>query len=317
MRCDACGLGYLAERPAAEDVSRYYPDDAYYAYRKPVPHSLFEQGTAVSSAWYFLKRSVLAHRYGYRHLGGSGALAAVLDSPFSGSLRRKATFGLDVLLHPFVEDGALLEVGCGSGMYLDLMRALGWKHVVGVDFSEKAVRQARDVLGLDVRLGELQAVGLESQAFDAVSVSHTLEHVADPVAFLGEIRRVMRPGGRLAVVVPNLESLCARRFGACWVGLDPPRHLADFTSRSLATAFARAGLAVESIRTTARTAYDTALFSAARRAGDRRLGMGISRDGFGFRQRVQARTLAAWEKMACAMGRPRGEEIVAVARNSA
>jgi 2-polyprenyl-3-methyl-5-hydroxy-6-metoxy-1,4-benzoquinol methylase len=88
------------------------------------------------------------------------------------------------LLHPYVEGGSLLEVGCGSGRYLDLMRALGWKRVVGVDFSAKAVEQAKDTLGLEVYCGELRDVVLEPESFDAVSLSHTLEHVPDPIDFL-------------------------------------------------------------------------------------------------------------------------------------
>lgn len=317
VRCRDCGVGYLAERPVREDLHLYYPDDAYYAYRKPAPYSLFRRKDLVAAAWYLAKRSVLAHQYGFRHLGGSPLLAALLRLPLLGELHRKATFELGVLLHPFVEDGALLEVGCGAGMYLDLMRALGWKTVVGVDFSRKAVEQARGVLGLEVHCGDLSTVALEGGRFDAVSLSHTLEHVPDPIQFLAEIRRVMKPGARLAVVVPNSESLCARVFGGFWLGYEPPRHLVDFTRDSLRQALERAGLAVESLTTSPRGGAQVALFSQSRRRGDPRSVYTDATHRFPMRRRLAALALGLRERLECALGMPAGEELVVVARRPA
>jgi SAM-dependent methyltransferase len=314
VRCEDCGLGYLAERPVPEDLHLYYPDDAYYAYRKPAPYSLFERKDLAAAAWYFTKKSVLAHQYRYRHLGGSRALAALMRLPVLGGLHRKATFELGVLLHPYVDDGALLEVGCGAGMYLDLMRALGWRTVVGVDFSRKAVEQARSVLALDVRCGDPAQVGLEAGRFDAVSLSHTLEHVPDPVAFVTEIRRVMKPGARLAVVVPNSESLGARVFGGFWLGFEPPRHLVDFTRGSLRLTLERGGLAVESITTSPRGGSQVALFSDSRRSGIPHSVYTGATHRFPLRRRLRAMRLGLQEWLECALGRPAGEEIVAVAR---
>lgn len=317
VRCEGCGLGYLSERPVREDLHLYYPDDAYYAYRKPARYSLFWREGVLASAWYLTKKSVLAHQYRYRHLGGSRLLGALLRLPASAWLHRKATFDLNVLLHPFVENGALLEVGCGAGMYLDLMRALGWKTVVGVDFSAKATGQARDVLGLEVHCGDLAEVGLEAERFDAVSLSHTLEHVPDPVAFLAEIRRVMKPGGRLAIVVPNMGSLCARVFGRFWLGLEPPRHVVDFTRDSLRLALERAGLVVETLATNPRGGSQVALFSHSRRSGDRHSVYTNAQHRFPLHRRLRALAVGLRERFECALGRPAGEEVLAVARRPA
>src|SRR6185503_15625723 len=164
--------------------------------------------------------------------------------------------------------GSLLEVGCASGMYLDLMRALGWKRVVGIDISQRAIEQARNDLKLEAYCGELKDVCLDEESFDAVSLSHTLEHVSDPVGFLRETYRVMKPGARLAIVVPNVESLSARVFGRDWFHLDAPRHMVNFTRHSLRVTLERAGFRVESLKTNPRMSYQTALFSYSRRAGD-------------------------------------------------
>jgi SAM-dependent methyltransferase len=316
VRCTGCGLSYLRERPSPAALAGFYPDGAYYAYKTPAAHSLFARRGVLASFWYAAKGSVLAERYNYRHLAPRRMPSALAWVPLPARLHDRLTHELDVLLHPFVPGGSLLEVGCGAGKYLDLMRALGWPRVAGVDFSARAVAQARDVLGLEVYCGELPEQRFPADTFDAVSLSHTLEHVADPVGLLSEIRRVLKPGGRLAVVVPNAESLGARVFREYCVLLDPPRHLVNFTKRSLALAFAHAGLDLERLTTSPRGAYQVALFSDSRKAGDPPAVYTNDKHRFALDRRLKAAALAAWEHALCAVGRPAGEELMAVGRKA-
>ena len=60
-------------------------------------------------------------------------------------------------------------------------------------------------------------------------MSHTLEHVDDPTAVLAEVRRVVRPGGRIVIVVPNVRSLTSRILREHWLGIDTPRHLVNLS----------------------------------------------------------------------------------------
>ncbi len=310
-RCDECGIVYLKERPDARSINFYYPADSYYAYKPPAAYSLFLRGDSLAAIWYAIKKSILSADYNYKHFGGKKIISLLARLPL---VRNHATFELDALLHPYVESGSLLEVGCASGMYLDLMRALGWKRVVGIDISRRAIEQARDELKLEAYCGELKDACLDEESFDAVSLSHTLEHVSDPVGFLRETHRVMKPEARLAIIVPNVESLCARVFGQDWFHLDAPRHMVNFTRRSLRVALERAGFRVESLRTNPRMSYQTAQFSYGRRAGDDH---SIYTDGahrFAFSRRARALLLSFRERIACAVGLPAGEEIIAVAR---
>jgi 2-polyprenyl-3-methyl-5-hydroxy-6-metoxy-1,4-benzoquinol methylase len=313
VQCANCSLIYISERPTARAIGAYYPAD-YYAYKPPAAYSLFERQDARAALWYAVKKSILAHQYGYRHFGGSRLLAAIMRLPLFARVRRQATFDLSALLHPFVEEGSLLEVGCGSGMYLDLMRALGWRRVVGVDISAPAIARAKETLGLEAYSGELRDVGFDDESFDAVSLSHVLEHVAEPMAFLAELRRIVKPNGRIAIIVPNAESLAARRFGADWFHLDAPRHMVNFTRHSLGLALARAGFHVEKLLTTPRMSYVTTLFSDSRRAGARRSIYTDANHRFPMALRMRARLLTMIEHMQCAVGRPAGEELIAVAR---
>lgn len=100
---------------------------------------------------------------------------------------------------------------------------------------------AREVLGIPVHIGSLEALGLPAESFDAVTLWHVLEHVATPASLLEAIWRVLRPGGALLVSVPNFDSPEARATGPGWFHLDVPRHLVHFTPETLDMTLRAAG----------------------------------------------------------------------------
>jgi len=308
VRCKACGLVYVEDRPSDAALRSFYPSGSYYAYKPPVPYALFESRALPAQLWYPIKRSVLAWDFGYEHLGGHRSLAVCLRLPFLHWLRRRATFRLDVLLPRYVKNGSLLEVGCGSGMYLALMKALGWKHVVGVDINQEALERARQVLDVEVHCGSLPALKLAAGSFDAVSLSHTLEHVGDPVALLTEIHRLLKPGGQLAIIVPNIDSLSSRAYGVHWFHLDVPRHLVSFNRRTLSAAVTQAGFTVKSLGSSPQSAYVLTLLSLNRRAGIPHSDRVEVRFPATFHARAALISLRAW--LACGLGRTAGEELL-------
>jgi 2-polyprenyl-3-methyl-5-hydroxy-6-metoxy-1,4-benzoquinol methylase len=137
--------------------------------------------------------------------------------------------------------GQVLDVGCGPGRFLDHMRRRGWE-TRGTERSADAARQARDVLGLDVRAQELEEVVAEGISYDAVVLWHVAEHVHDPATTLRHIARLLRPGGVLLVAVPNFGSPEAKIGKAGWFHLDVPRHLFHFTPVTLMNLLSDAGL---------------------------------------------------------------------------
>src|SRR5204863_6678744 len=109
-----------------------------------------------------------------------------------------------------------------------------------------AVARGQEV---DAREGTLESVDFGQGSFDAVVMRHSLEHVPGPMADLGRVFRLLRPGGLLAISVPNFDSWERRRFGSAWFHLDLPRHRTHFTPYSLRLALSTSGFDVLSVET--------------------------------------------------------------------
>ena len=144
-----------------------------------------------------------------------------------------------------VPAGRLLDVGCGKGRFLAAARDAGWQ-VMGVEFEPTSAAAARHNHGVEVVPGDFLKVPLDGD-FDVVTMWHVLEHLPDPAAAVARAVELLRPGGRLVLSVPNIDSLQARFGGEQWFHLDLPRHLFHFGPRSLSALAERAGLRVERI----------------------------------------------------------------------
>jgi SAM-dependent methyltransferase len=165
--------------------------------------------------------------------------------------------------------GRLLDVGCGNGQFLALMRNEGWD-VEGQEVDPRAAESALRTYGIRVRVGRLEAIGYPDDNFDAVVLNHVIEHVHDPVEILRECRRILRPGGSVVAVTPNVESFGHRYFRSCYRDLDPPRHIYLFTQRTLQRIAREAGFANSQVRSAALDiVYDVAVGS-----------LDIKRDGY-------------------------------------
>jgi len=125
--------------------------------------------------------------------------------------------------------GRILDVGCGSGLFLRALDGKAWQRF-GVETGAEASNLAAAVLGSDRILnGGLIEAQLESATFDVVAFWSALEHMNHPRSNLLEARRLLKPGGTVIVQVPNASSYQARMFKERWFALDVPRHRYHFS----------------------------------------------------------------------------------------
>ena len=128
--------------------------------------------------------------------------------------------------------GPVLDVGCGGGLFPRLLSERGYR-AFGIDYSPQAAHVAWSLNGVPAACCELPAAPFAPGAFAAITMFHVLEHLYDPASYIQAAHRLLRPGGRLIVQVPNAASWQFLLFGENWNGLDVPRHLVDFRARDL------------------------------------------------------------------------------------
>ena len=205
VRCDACGLLRLDPKPPPEELGRYYPDNYWFAPDQSAASRLEEA---------------------YRRL----------------VLRDHVQFVSQALADSTAR-GPLLDVGCGGGLFLGMMRERGLR-VVGLDNSREAAGIAWRRQQVPAVAGDLERAPLRAGSFAGLTMFHVMEHLYDPRGYLCAARALLAPDGRLVVQVPNAASWQARLLGSAWNGADIPRHLTDFRARDLEKMIEGAGFEV-------------------------------------------------------------------------
>jgi len=291
-----CGALWLDPAPHPDDLAEVYKD--YYTHNLVSDEPL---GFRAS-----VKDAFAARTLGYEGVQTRGARLASLLYVFSPRRSEWALYKRFYL--PWVKDGRLLEIGCGSGAQLAGMARLGWQ-ATGLDFDPRAVEAARQ-RGLKVEIGDVRQRAYPDASFEAIVMTHVIEHVFDPVGLLTECRRLLTPKGTLVLVTPNTASLGHRRYRDSWRGLEPPRHLVVFSPQALRLACQRAGIEVSEVLYSARDAANLFLSSERLRAAG-----GVGRIELPEANRNppwRLRMLEHIERLGCALGKPWGEEQVLI-----
>jgi SAM-dependent methyltransferase len=107
-------------------------------------------------------------------------------------------------IRKYASGGRLLDVGCGTGEFLDVAGRNGFQ-AFGLEPSRKAFDIARK--GRNVVRGELRNVEFKEEFFDAVTLWSVLEHIPAPSPFLGRTRAILKKGGILALRIPDAKGL--------------------------------------------------------------------------------------------------------------
>jgi 2-polyprenyl-3-methyl-5-hydroxy-6-metoxy-1,4-benzoquinol methylase len=152
----------------------------------------------------------------------------------------------------------LLDVGCDTGVFVEFAVGKGMS-AIGIDVFDRVVEIGR-ARGRDLRLGTLETAGISDQSIDVVTGFDLIEHVDDPVSFVDNVKRVLRPGGVVALETPNYEGLIYRlgrmldklprkaAIAAVQERLWPPFHVQYFTAPALARLLAETGFEAVVVR---------------------------------------------------------------------
>ncbi len=190
VECQKCRLIRLDPQPAPSELSRYYPPDYWFVPAESTADKLEQR----------YRRFVLRDHVQF-------VMRALKESQ---------------------EEGVVLDVGCGGGLFLQMLSERGVKRVAGLDFSLDAARAAWTRSGVPAVCATLSRPPLPSSSCAAVTMFHVLEHLYDPASYLDAAHKLLKPDGRLIIQVPNAACWQFLLFGERWNGIDVPRHLIDY-----------------------------------------------------------------------------------------
>ena len=191
VTCQSCGLSYQNPRIHADQIKEFY-DSEYIAHRK-------------KKDW--------------------GILTPLYENAMNKHDRDK-----EKLVSRFVDlnqGSKVLDVGCAVGTFLLHLQKKHQCQISGVDFKEDLTYPGFDKI--DFHCGLLyEQEGLEENSFDVVTMWHFLEHCYNPPESLKKAAKIVKPGGKVIIEVPRLDSLSYKIFKDKWPGVQAPQHTVMF-----------------------------------------------------------------------------------------
>ncbi len=230
VKCENCGLLFTNPRPEDDDLPGYYESDEY------ISHSNQTQS--------FTDRLYKVARY--------------------FTLRQKCRI---IEKHHHNHDKTLLDVGCGTGHFLQHCQHKGWQ-ISGMEPHSPAREKAARLTGTNI-YANLNAI--KSQQFAVITLWHVLEHVTDLWATMQRLHELLREDGLLVVAVPNHQAYEASKFGPFWAAWDVPRHLYHFDRHSIGRLFAAYKLELIATLPMWLDSYYISLLSNQYATGDKKL----------------------------------------------
>lgn len=204
VECKCCGFKFTNPRPTENEMGPYYKSEDY------VSHSNTSKGF-INGIYQIARKFTLAKK-------------------------------LKLMLVYSPKKGALLDIGCGTGEFLNICKLNGFQ-VLGIEPSTEARGLAKSHYNLDVRQ-EDAIEKLEENSYDIITMWHVLEHVSHLNERIIELKRILKPNGTLIVAVPNCTSLDAEIYKEHWAAYDVPRHLYHFRPQDIKQLFQKHEMSV-------------------------------------------------------------------------
>ncbi len=220
VQCQQCGFLFTNPRPEKSESFKYYQSDEYLSHSK----------------------------------NKTGWLNFAYDAIRSIALRKKFD-----LINKHKSGSKILDIGCGTGEFLNLMKAKGWE-AIGVEPAEHPREFAKTNFGLNV-FDEDKLDKPVASGFDVITLWHVLEHVPDLNQRISQINRLLSDEGLLVVALPNVNSWDATHYKNFWAAWDVPRHLYHFSKETFDMLMKKHNLKIISIHPMKFDAYYISLLS--------------------------------------------------------
>ncbi len=206
VKCNACDFVFTNPRPTKDEIGRYYQVENY------ISHTGTQTGL-VNKLYHFARKFTLKQKL--------------------------------KLVNSLSKKGNLLDIGCGTGNFLQVVKTDGWK-VTGVEPDPAARKLAIETCGESIH-EEAFLTNIKDQKFDIITMWHVLEHVHELDQRIIQLKNLLQPGGRLIVAVPNCASKDAAHYKQFWGAYDVPRHLYHFKPADIKNLFEKKLFTVEKI----------------------------------------------------------------------
>jgi len=203
VQCSSCSLVVTSPRPDLNSLGAYYASEDY------ISHTETQRGL-INRIYLLASRIALSRK------------KKIINERFSAK-------------------GQLLDYGCGTGAFLKAMSDDGWK-TNGIEPDDGARRIAAKRNNQEIFTPE-QMQGFKESSYDVITLWHVLEHVPEPMVACKEFFRLLKPGGKLILALPNHLSQDAQKYRGAWAAYDVPRHLFHFNSLNIKSIGTRVGFA--------------------------------------------------------------------------
>jgi len=186
--CESCSFLFTNPRPSEENLVNYYKSDDYISHGKSNSYLTGEIYNTIRRYSFFKKHQIIVN-----HSVGN----------------------------------TILDVGCGTGNFLDFFKQRGWK-TIGIE----PAQEPREVgkIKFDLKIFDESILDeFSPQYFDVITLWHVFEHVFDINKRISQLKRILKNKGILVFALPNVQSWDCKYYNSFWAAWDVPRHLSHFS----------------------------------------------------------------------------------------
>jgi len=178
VRCKKCGLVYMNPQITNEELAQYYPTN--YLPHKIVKNSPENKGEKSDS-----KLVTAIKKFFFQHTNISKIPSFIIDN--------------------LNAESKVLDIGCGNGTFMNDIRNKTQCHIDGIDFSETAVKSAKESYALNIIKGTVENVPFSPQSFDLITAWWFLVHVNNPNEVLQSVAKFLKDDGDCIVGGPKFQ----------------------------------------------------------------------------------------------------------------